>query len=78
MTALGGEEVEATFSVVGVASEFLGSAAAEPQQAAGQDGADLTEVRWEVQIDGIRQGHGGPTRIVLPYSLPTGGARLPR
>jgi hypothetical protein len=44
MTALGGEEVEATFSMVhSLEAGLLSSAAAQPHQAACQDGADLAE-----------------------------------
>jgi hypothetical protein len=53
MTALGGEEVEATFSMVhSLEAGLLSSAAAQPHQAACQDGADLAEVGWEVGVDG--------------------------
>jgi hypothetical protein len=46
MTALVGREVEETFSMVhGRSGGLFGSAAVEPHQAAGQDGADLAEVR---------------------------------
>jgi hypothetical protein len=34
----------------GVTRAFLGAAAAQPQQAGGQDGADLAEVGWEVRV----------------------------
>jgi hypothetical protein len=53
MTALGGQEVEATFSMVhGLPSGLLSSAAAQPHQAAGQDRADLAEVWREVGVGG--------------------------
>ena len=67
MTALVGREVEATISAVSsLARSFLGSAAAQPQQAGRQDAAHLPEMRWEVVIDRLRQGHRDPTRMVLP------------
>ena len=45
MEALPGREVEQPLSAVrGVARDFRGSAAAEPQQAAGQEVANLPEV----------------------------------
>jgi hypothetical protein len=50
MTALVGQEVEVTFSMVhGRSGGLFGSAAAQPHQAAGQDGTDLPEVRCEMR-----------------------------
>jgi len=45
---------------------ILGSAAAQPHQARGEDRADLAEVRQEVEIGRVRRGHRDPARIVLP------------
>jgi len=53
MGTLGCREVKALLSPVSsIARSFLGSAAAQPHQPRGQDGAHLAEVRWEVGILG--------------------------
>ena len=49
----------------GVTRDFLGCAAAEPQQSEGKDGADLAEVGREVVARPIWQVHCDPSRIVL-------------
>ena len=59
MTALGGQEVEATFSAVhGLQGGLLGSAAAQPHQATGEDGADLAQMGREVGVGGGCEGAG--------------------
>jgi hypothetical protein len=46
---------------------FLGSAAAQPHQAAGEQVADLAEVGWEMVVDGVIVTlHSVTIRIVLP------------
>ena len=67
MQALRGGEVSVALSLVSsLARSFFGSAAAQPQQARGEDAAHLPEVRREVVIGRVRQGHRDPTRMVLP------------
>jgi len=54
MGTLGCREVKALLSLVrGFARSFLCSAAAQPQQARGEDAANLAEVRREVGIDRV-------------------------
>jgi hypothetical protein len=54
MTALVGSEVSRNVSAVGGVGAFCRrTAAAQPQQAAGEDVADLTEVGWEVGVGGV-------------------------
>jgi len=66
MGTLGCREVKALlFPVSSIARSFLGVAAAQPHQAARQDAADLTQVRREVGIDGVRW-HGWEARSCLP------------
>jgi len=63
MTALVGSEVSRNVSAVGGVGAFCRrTAAAQPQQAAGEDVADIAEVRWQV---GIRmwQGHRGEVGV---------------
>jgi hypothetical protein len=46
---------------------FLGSAAAQPQQAAGEQLADLAEEGWEMVVDGVIVTlHSVTIRIALP------------
>lgn len=77
MQALPASGVKATVSLppsyLGIPRIILGSAAAQPHQPRGEDGAHLTQVRREVAVDRVRQGHRDPARIVLPilYRLAT-------
>lgn len=66
MQALPGGGVKANVSgppsLFGIAGEILGRAAAQPQQAGGQGGADLAKVGREVDVGG----KAGDVRHPLP------------
>ena len=48
---------------------ILGSAAAQPHQARGQDGADLTQVRREVDVGGVERGACHPLPLLTEPAI---------
>ena len=57
----------------GVTGTFLGVAAAQPQQAGGQDGAAHAEVGWEVEVGGLGY-EGVPVGTIKRFATGRGNA----